>query len=265
MTDLAAPSRLVGSALADLDRLRKSLASVRAAQLFAIEPRGHVKAVALSWFDNYRAMIVSNSSADLAAVDGGYKDLLSASERASSTSKVRRVVKALRANLVSLQTTIVSSPAVRRGANNAAPSFGAIPDPHMRQVLTRRWLECVACLDAGAPLAATVMMGGLLESLFLARVNREPNKKVVFTAATAPKDASSGNPLSLKDWTLNDYIAVAHELKWITQAAREVSQVVRDYRNYIHPQKELAHQLSLSVPDARMFWEVSKAIAVQLV
>ena len=114
-------------------------------------------------------------------------------------------------------------------------------------------------------MAATVMMGGLLESLFLARVNREPNKKPVFTASSAPKDSKSGSPLTLRDWTLNDYIAVAHELGWITQASREVSQVLRDYRNYIHPQKELAHQLSLSIPDAKMFWEVSKAIAVQLI
>jgi hypothetical protein len=134
----------------------------------------------------------------------------------------------------------------------------------MQEVLTRRWQECVACLAASAPLAAVVMMGGLLESLFLARVNREPNKKSVFTASSAPKDPKTGMPLGLRDWTLRDYIAVSHELGWIPQSVRDVSQVLRDYRNYIHPQKELAHQLALTVSDARMFWDVSKAIAVRL-
>ena len=34
---------------------------------------------------------------------------------------------------------------------------------------------------------ATVMMGGLLESLFLARVNREPSQAAVFSSKAAPK------------------------------------------------------------------------------
>jgi len=134
----------------------------------------------------------------------------------------------------------------------------------MRQVLARRWQECVTCLRAGAPLAATVMMGGLLESLFLARVNREPNKQQIFTAKAAPKDPRTQQALSLRGRTLGDYIAVAHELRWIPQSVRDVGEVVRDYRNYIHPQKELTHQIALTVADARMFWEVSKAISSHL-
>lgn len=257
------PTQLVGAALADVDRLKKALGTVRTAQVFSKEVRGHLKAVSLAWFENYRSAIVSVINVDLSPVDTGYKSLLASAERASSTTKVRKAVKTLRLHLIHLQTNVVSTPG-RNAIADTAPSFTSIPDPAMRQVLTKRWLECVACLNAGAPLAATVMMGGLLESLFLARVNREPNKKVVFTSASAPKDAKSGSPLTLKDWTLKDYISVAHELGWITQAAREVSQILRDYRNYIHPHKELVHQLSLTVPDAKMFWEVSKTIAVQL-
>ncbi len=117
---------------------------------------------------------------------------------------------------------------------------------------------------AGAPLAATVMMGGLLESLFLARVNREPDKAAIFTAKSAPVDAKSQNPLPLREWTLKDYIGVAHELRWIPQSAKDVSEIVRDYRNYIHPQKELAHQIALTIADAGLFWQVSKAIATHL-
>jgi hypothetical protein len=82
-------------------------------------------------------------------------------------------------------------------------------------------------------MAATVMMGGLLESLFLARVNREPNQKPIFTANAAPKDGKTSNPKSLREWGLADYIAVAHELGWISQAANGVSDVLRDYRNYM--------------------------------
>lgn len=108
------------------------------------------------------------------------------------------------------------------------------------------------------------MMGGLLESLFLARVNRERSKKPIFTARSAPKDRRTQTPLPLSDWTLRDYIAVAHELRWISQTVRDVSEILRDYRNYIHPQKELSRQVALTTADALMLWSVCKGIAVQL-
>ena len=108
------------------------------------------------------------------------------------------------------------------------------------------------------------MMGGLLESLFLARVNREPQKPRIFTAQSAPKDRKTNNPLALSEWTLANYIAVAHELKWISQAVRDVSVILRDYRNYIHPQKEMSHQLALTTADSEMLWAVCKGIAIQL-
>lgn len=107
------------------------------------------------------------------------------------------------------------------------------------------------------------MVGGLLEGLLLARINRESNKAPIFTAAAAPKDRQN-NPLSLRDWTLQDYIGVAHELGWITVAAKDVGVVLRDYRNYIHPQKELSHGVSLTTPDAQILWEAGKSISRQL-
>src|SRR5207248_10885167 len=78
------------------------------------------------------------------------------------------------------------------------------------------------------------------------------------------KDKRTGNPLPLKDWTLKDYIDVAHELRWITQSARDVGGVLRDYRNYIHPQKELSHGITLVPDDAVVLWEVAKSISKQL-
>ena len=238
---------------------------VKSSQLRSFAPRSHLKAIAMAWFENYRPTILASSCEfPVGSVDAGFKALLTASEKAASTSKVRAVAKQLQTDLVQLQTIVVSAPIVSNSANDSVPSFSAIPDPVMRQVLQRRWHECVTCLEALAPLAATVMMGGLLESLFLARINREPNKQAIFTAKAAPKDLKTQQTLSLKEWTLKDYIAVAHELGWIPQAVHDVSQILRDYRNYIHPQKELTHQLSLTVQDAQMFWDISKAIAARL-
>jgi hypothetical protein len=43
-------------------------------------------------------------------------------------------------------------------------------------------------MTAGAPLAATVMIGGLLEGLLLARILHEANKTPIFTATAAAND-----------------------------------------------------------------------------
>jgi len=63
----------------------------------------------------------------------------------------------------------------------------------MLAILTRRWAETLSCMRVDAHLAATVMMGGLLEAILLARVNRLTDLKPVFTARAAPKD-KSGRP-----------------------------------------------------------------------
>jgi hypothetical protein len=112
-------------------------------------------------------------------------------------------------------------------------------------------------------MAATVMMGGLLETLLLARINLEANKAPVFMASAAPKDRA-GKTRTLSEWGLKDYIAVCHELGWIGISAKEVGVVLRDFRNYIHPHKQLSHRVHLKDDDAVLFWGVSKTVSRQL-
>jgi len=135
----------------------------------------------------------------------------------------------------------------------------------MQRILVARWNECVMCLNANAALAATVMMGGLLEALLLARINRETDKASLFKAKAAPKNPKTGNPKPLTEWMLNDFIQVLAEVKWITVVAGSVGGVLRDYRNYIHPQKQLSHNVHLTPEDAALFWEISKSITRQVV
>jgi hypothetical protein len=251
----------IGPLVVDVDKLRIAVGRVRIAQIQSAEVKGHIKAVATAWFKSYR---ITASGHDVAAVDKIFSSLLTDSERSPSTQKIRNQLKQLRRDVVTLQTQMIVSPATPT-TSDVAPTFGFIPDPVMRDILIRRWNECVACLGARAPIAATVMMGGLLESLFLARVNREPNQSAVFTAKAAPKDNKAGQTQPLNKWGLGNFIAVAHELKWITQSGKDVSEVLQNYRNYIHPQKELSSQASLTPEDAHMLWAIAKAIAIRLI
>jgi hypothetical protein len=233
---------------------------VRTPQIWSGEDRAHIKALATAWFRTYKAAAVGK---DVGSIDRAFGTLLTAAEQAPSTQKVRNQLKSLRTEVITLQTQLIAAPPQASLATDAAPSFATVPDPVMRQILVRRWDECVACLGASAPLAAIVMMGGLLESLFLARVNREPNQAAIYTSRSVPKDkVGKGRPL--KEWGLGDFISVAHDLGWITQSGKSVSAVLQNYRNFIHPQKELASQAALTPDDARMLWMIAKEIAIRL-
>jgi hypothetical protein len=259
----------VDAAVAEIDRLRKVLKRRQSLQVWSAEEKSLIKATALSWFNNHRKQVQTGVVGDLLdASDTYYKALLSAADRAGSRTKYNSLLKSLRKELLDVReyTLTASQNNAEQTTADEPPKFDPlIADPRMRDILINRWLECRACLTAGASLAATVMMGGLLEALLLARINKEQNKTSIFTATTAPKDKSTGKTLPLKDWTLRHFIDVAHELNWISQSAKEVGEVLRDYRNYIHPYKEFSHGVRLREDDASLFWEISKGIARQVI
>lgn len=49
-----------------------------------------------------------------------------------------------------------------------------------------------------------------------------------------------------------------------TVTTKDVGDVLRDYRNYIHPYKELSQQVSLTTSDAALLWVIGNTIARQV-
>jgi hypothetical protein len=234
-------------------------------QVTLTDERALAKATALAWFDHKQTILTTISAADTTRIDDDYKKILVSAERAGARSKYLSLLKEIRADLIRLRSECAAMPATPSHSGDAPPNFGPlISDAAMQMILKERWHECTRCIAADVPLAATVMMGGLLEALLLARINRESNKKPIFTAKTAPKDRA-GKTKPLPEWMLRDFIDVVHELGWMTVSAKDVGAVLRDYRNYIHPQKQLSHCVHLKVDDAKLFWEISKSIARQVI
>ncbi len=261
--------RTIESAVAEATNLQKVLARQNGRQVRSDEEKQIIKATAHAWFNNHRSIMVALlGDEQLKDIDGIYRDLISAAGRATVRIRYVASLKLIKKRLGALEAdhviALASVPA-QVVTSDTAPKFDPlISDPKMQAILTRRWQECGICVKSGAPLAATVMMGGLLEGLLLAKINQLSNKTPVFNAATTPKDPKTGKALQLKEWGLKNYIDVAHELGWITKTTRDIGEVVRDYRNYIHPQKELSHGITLEPGDSHMLWEVAKSITLQL-
>jgi hypothetical protein len=254
------------SAISQAEKLRAFLRKKRNRQVRSTEERSLIKATALTWFSNQRPTISTIAqSSDLQEPDELYKSILAAADLASARSRYDSLLKSIKTSLISLRSHCLSAGTSSRTTGNQPPDFAPlISDLAMQAILNGRWGECVLALSAGAPLAATVMMGGLLEALLLGRIHRESNKSPVFQAANAPKD-KNGKTRPLNEWTLKNYIDVGHDLGWVSVSAKDVGEVLRDYRNYIHPYKQLSHGVNLTTDDAALFWEISKSISRQVI
>ena len=260
----------IEAALHEVEKLRQLLRKGKSKQVSAEDDRRVVKATALSWFNNHRVELSSFLDADLVeTVDSKYQTLLAAAERATLRTRYLEVLKSLKSSLAQLRSehivALSALPAIPQSSPDSPPQFAPLVlDVSMQRILQNRWEECVKCVNAEAPLAATVMMGGLLEGLLLARVNQLSDKTPVTRAKAAPLDKKTGKTLNLSEWTLANYLAVAHELGWISPATKDVGGVMREYRNYIHPQKEFSHGVTVSPDDAKTLWEVAKSVARQV-
>jgi len=255
--------------ITSVERLRKLLSKVRTKQVSSNEERSVIKATAFTWFKAGRPLFREFENDDLLRdVDAHYQTILEAAEKATLRTRYLNELKCLKSVLVKLRSRSLIKAAVispEQGAVPTPPDFTRlIPDPAMQNILNRRWNEAWSCVNAKAYLAATVMMGAILEALLLARINRLADKSPVFTSKCAPKD-KAGKTRPLQEWTLNAYIDVAHDMGWISKPSRDVGVVLRDYRNYIHPEKELSQGVSVGAQDCRMFGAVLKSLAEQII
>jgi hypothetical protein len=250
----------------EVERARARVTRLKTKQITKADECDYLKSVAYAWFRSHRPSLVETVGEEaLEAVDLSFKAILDATARSSAKGTYLTALKDAKSALASLRgTALVASHSVPFELE-PAPDFGSVAsDPAMKAILERRWNECQRCLRAHAPLAATVMMGGLLEALFVARANLMTNKAALFRAKTTPIDAKTKRPLALPEWTLRPYIDVAAELGWISRSGKDVAAVLRDYRNYVHPEKERTHGVSLNDHDSDMFWEVTKSLTRQL-
>lgn len=244
-------------------RLRTTLKKGGNRQVRSADERMLVKATSQSWFRSHKPSLALLAAEPLfARVDGAFATLLEFSDQNTARAKYTDLLGQLKSDLVKLRSRAVL--AIPSGGVKQPEFSRLISDPIMLAILERRWSETTACIGAGAHLAATVMMGGLLEAVCLARVNQLPDLKSVFTAQSAPKDRG-GKVRPLKEWGLKDYLDVANELGWIRQSAKDVGQVLRDYRNYIHPEKERSHGVSVNADDTAMFLTVLSSLCGQVI
>jgi hypothetical protein len=258
----------IDAAINEVTAARRRVLKIKSNQVRGVDEVAMLRATAHTWFRTHRPVVIANApKVDVAAVDVCFSAVLDATEKHAAKVTYLNALQDAKAALIAVRTAALVAPIAEPVANmdDLAPDFSPLAgNQQMRDILTRRWNECAKCVKADAHLAAIVMMGGLLEALFVARANKMPDKTPLISAASAPRDRTTGKTTNYQEWMLDSYIKVGFELKWITESAKDVADKLKEYRNFVHPAKELHYGVTLGLNDSSMFWQVTKALARQL-
>jgi len=114
-------------------------------------------------------------------------------------------------------------------------SFSFIKDDELRHIIERDYRELVLVLFPGGAWKSTVIMAGsILEAILFDVLASEPATKAKALACfAAPKG-------SMEEWRLEHLIKVAADIGALpAKRILTFDQVLRDYRNFVHPKKEL--------------------------
>jgi hypothetical protein len=128
-------------------------------------------------------------------------------------------------------------------------------------LLEDRLSEAKKCFDAEAYLAVIFLCGRVLEGLLFGMA--EKNNKKYNQSCSSPK-TKEGKTKPFNEWTLSELIDVSCKEGFIGLDVKKFSLVLREFRNYIHPRKQLSEQFKPTKHTAAICIQVVKAAIVNL-
>jgi len=137
------------------------------------------------------------------------------------------------------------------GSHIQTRSFDFIADPGLKAIVIRdyRELDCIL-FPSHAWKSTVIMAGSILEAILydLLVSDRKINARAC-AAPSAPKKLS----LDRAEWKLCHLIDVASEIELLPPSrAASIDQVLRDYRNFVHPNKEIKSEHQCTEAEALM-------------
>lgn len=129
-----------------------------------------------------------------------------------------------------------------------------------REIVDARLNEIEACLGAKAPLAVIFLVGSTLEGLLMELATSQSTR--FLAASSAPKVKGAAKPV--EKWTLAELIAVSRELGVLGPDVSEHADQVRNFRNYIHPRRQLQEKFEPRIETAEIAQQVLRAALADL-
>jgi len=108
-------------------------------------------------------------------------------------------------------------------------------DQGLKGILETRFREAQLCLDH-SPFATIMLCGSLLEGILLGVAQKRPKD---FNSSPQSPKQKDRTPKHFNEWSLAEFINVAHGLGLLSPDVQKFSHCLRDFRNYIHPYQQM--------------------------
>ena len=136
------------------------------------------------------------------------------------------------------------------------PNIHKLPmDFAVTNIIQDRLKEAQVCLTVGAHLSVIIHCGSVLEAVLLGAAQNEPRR---FNQSKAsPK--REGKVKTFQEWSLAEFINVAHDIGLLKLDVQKFSHGLRDFRNYIHPYEQMVSGFTPDEHTAKVCLQVLKA------
>lgn len=130
-------------------------------------------------------------------------------------------------------------------------------DSVVTEILNKRLIEINKSIQSESPLSAIIMCGSVLEGILLGVATSK--MKEFNQSNSSPKNKETGKVLPFYNWTLSNFIDVAHNIGILGLDVKKFSHSLRDFRNYIHPYEQMSSGFNPDIDTAKISWQVLKA------
>lgn len=138
-----------------------------------------------------------------------------------------------------------------KGSKKAVDNFDFIQDPLLRDQLARDWDEAQRVHQVKAWKSCVILCGGILEGMLLDILKRDEQQ-----AKTAYQKKKLKSSPDLNSWDLVDLVDVAKELGLLSKGVGHLSHGLREFRNLVHPGRQIRERVSLTEEEAEIAFRV---------
>lgn len=127
-------------------------------------------------------------------------------------------------------------------------------DSTITEILKNRLSEIQNSIKSRSSLSVVILCGSVLEGILLGLAMRKTEE--FNRSPSSPRNKDTGTVLPFYQWTLSNFIDVAHNLGLLGLDVKKFSHSLRDFRNYIHPYEQMSKNFNPDIDTAKISWQV---------
>lgn len=136
--------------------------------------------------------------------------------------------------------------------------FDAIKNENIRCIILRDIKECAIAIATSQVKSATILTGSIIEALLYA-VLKEKGINSYYI-----KRKGNNVLINIEDMALNELLSVVEQEKLMDYNSFHLSHYIRDYRNFIHPAKEIRSKDNITQENVLVIWSILKRLVDEL-